>query len=273
MPGPGRRVANLFLLAALVGCVPSVAAPSSFELPNATPTSTPLPARSPAESGIASAAAIPSATLQPTPPATPDPSTLELEATSCDGGVVLGWSASVDPTFHHYSALRSPDREIAPDYPPIAPAVDWGDTYATDRFVSSAVDASIIPSETRWYYRVMAYDAEGAVVGASPVRTARLLEVDDLGDIEAATENGVTRLEWSAYGGFSGCFSSYRVLFGTGASPTTVLAVISDQGATTFQTDALHPGTTYVLRVQAVRATTLGSFVAGQTGVATYTVP
>jgi hypothetical protein len=266
-------VANLFLLAALVGCVPSVAAPSSFEPPNATPTSAALPVDSAAHGASASVAALPSASLQPTRSATPDPSTLELEATSCDGGVVLGWSPSVDPMFHHYSALRSPEREIAPDYPPIAPAVDWGDTYATDRFVTSAVDASIIPSETRWYYRVMAYDAEGGVVGASPVRTARLLEVDDLGDIGSTTEDGVTRLEWSAYGGFSGCFSSYRVLFGTGASPTTVLAVISDQAATAFETDALHPGTTYVLRVRAVRATTLGSFVAGQTDVATYTVP
>lgn len=229
----------------------------------------------PAESSAASVGVVasPSATIEPTPAATPDPTVLALDATSCDGGVVLDWSASVDPTFHHYSALRSPEREIAPDYPPIAPAVDWGDTYATDRFVTSAVDASIIPSETRWYYRVMAYDAEGAVVGASPVRTARLLEVDDLGQVEATTEEGVTRLEWSAYGGFSGCFSSYRVLFGTGVSPTTVLAVISDQGTTALETDALHPGTTYVLRVQAVRATTLGSFVAGQTAVATYTVP
>src|SRR5918994_6159795 len=110
MPGPGRRVANLFLLAALVGCVPSVAAPSSFEPPNATPTSTALPVDSAADSASASVAALPSASLQPTPSATPDPSTLELEATSCDGGVVLGWSPSVDPMFHHYSALRSPER-------------------------------------------------------------------------------------------------------------------------------------------------------------------
>ena len=275
MPGPGRRALPLAALAILVGCVPPVAEPSSFGPPGATPTSTPLAATTASASAEARPTTLPSstATTEPTQAPTPDPSLLELEATSCDGGVVLDWSASVDPTFHHYTALRSPEREIAPDYPPIAPAVDWGDTYATDRFVTSGVDASIIPSETRWFYRVMAYDAEGAVVGASPVRVARLAEVEDLGEVEATTEDGVTRLEWSPYGGFSGCFSSYRVLYGTGASPTTLLAVVSDRGATVLETDALHAGTPYVLRVQAVRATTLGSFVAGQTTVTPYTVP
>ena len=274
MPGP-RRALHLVALAILVGCVPAGAAPSSFGPPGVMATSTPTLTHRPSVSADGSATSLPtpSATVEPTPSATPDPSRLELDATSCDGGVVLDWSASVDPTFHHYTALRSPEREIAPDYPPIAPAVDWGDTYATDRFVTSAVDASIIPSETRWFYRVMAYDAEGAVVGASPVRMARLSEVDDLGEVEATTEDGVTRLEWSAYEGFSGCFSNYRVLYGTGTSPTTMLAVVSDQGSTALETDALHPGTAYVLRVQAVRATTLGSFVAGQTTVTPYTVP
>ena len=187
---------------------------------------------------------------------------------------MLEWSASVDPAFHHYTALRSPEREIEPFYPPIAPAVDWGDTYATDRFVTSGVDASIIPSDTRWFYRVMAYDADGAVIGASPVRSAQLHPVDDLGAVQAApADEGGTRLTWSAYDGFSRCFSSYRITFGIGGSPTTVLAVVSGQSTTELRTDALHPGTTYSLRVQAVRATTLGSFVVGESDVATYAMP
>ena len=78
-------------------------------------------------------------------------------------------------------AARHGDR---PDYPPVAPAVDWGDTYTTDRFVTTGVDASIIPSETVWYYRVMAYDARGRPVSASPVREARLQEPAGLGDLE-----------------------------------------------------------------------------------------
>ena len=210
----------------------------------------------------------------PAPTATPDSSLLELEATSCDGGVVLDWSASLDPSFHHYTGLRSPHRDIEPFYPPIAPAVDWGDTYATDRFVTSGVDASIIPSDTRWFYRVMAYDAGGAVIGASPVRSAQLHPTDDLGAVHVApTDDGGTRVSWNGYGGFSRCFSSYRITFGIGGSPTTVLAVVSDQSTTELLTDALHPDTTYTLRVEALRATTLGSFVVGASEVATYTVP
>jgi hypothetical protein len=38
-------------------------------------------------------------------------------------------------------------------------------------------------------------------------------------------------------------------------------------------TDALHPGTTYAIRVQAMRTTTLESFVVGQTAVITHTPP
>lgn len=209
----------------------------------------------------------------PTATATPDPSALELEVTSCKGGVVLEWSPSLHPDFHHYIALRSPEPEIATQYPPIAPAVDWGDTYATDRFVTSAVDASILPSTTRWNYRVMAYDAAGRVVGASPVRSGRLGQVDDLGDLVVSTAgDGTSLLRWEAFGGFSACFTAYRVLAGIGA-PTGVLSVVSDLGTTELRTDALHPGTTYAIRVQAVRDTTLGSFVVGQTTTLFYAVP
>ena len=68
------------------------------------------------------------------------------------------------------------------DYPPVAPAVDWGDTYTTDRFVTTAVDASILPSDTVWHYRVMAYDVRGRAIAASPVRDARLQDEADLGN-------------------------------------------------------------------------------------------
>ena len=268
MPEHGRRLLPLAVIAILAGCIPPVAEPSSFDVPDPTPTSSAA-----VSAATSSATVAPSTTAAPTPSPTPDPSVLELEATSCDGGVVLDWSPSTDSTFHHYTALRSPNRDIDPDYPPIAPAVDWGDTYATDRFVTTAVDASIIPSETRWFYRVMAYDVENAVIAASPVRGARLGDVDDLGGLEMSTEEGLTRVAWTAYGGFSGCFSAYRILYGTGTVPTAVLTVVSDQATTEFQTSALHSGTGYVLRVEAVRGTTLGSFVAGRSDVASYEVP
>ena len=65
-------------------------------------------------------------------------------------------------------------RRSRTDYPPIAPAVDWGETYATDPFVTSAIDASILPSSFTWHYRVMAYDILNDPVSASPVRVAHI---------------------------------------------------------------------------------------------------
>lgn len=265
MPGPSRCC--LLLLAALVsGCTGTGADPVASVSRTASLAPTPTAAATPTPTSA------PSGT--PAPTATADPATLDLVAISCEGGVVLNWSASTHPAFHHYTALRSPEREIEPDWPPIAPAVDWGHTYATDPFITSAVDASVIPSDTRWNYRVMAYDADGRVVSASPVRTAQLHELADLGSLRVDTvENGSTRLRWRAFAGLASCFSAYRVLYGVDAAPSTVLTVISAQDAESFETDALHPGTTYRLRVEAVRSTTLGTFIAGETKVSTYTVP
>jgi len=258
----GRSLSCLPLLALLMsGCaslaVPSLSASPSIAAVPATPVVTVAPT------------APPSATETAAPTDTPDPGVLELEAIGCEGGVVLDWSASTHPDFHHYIGLRSPNGEIDPAYPPIAPAVDWGDTYATDPFVTSAVDASVLPSAARWNYRVMAYDADGRVVSASPVRSARISEIIDLGALRVTpAEDDANRLDWQPYGGFSDCFSFYRVLSGA-----SVLTVISDQATASMETDALHPGTTYQLGVQVVRVTTLGSFVVGQTDAIIYTVP
>jgi hypothetical protein len=152
---PERRRASLLLVVALgAGC--TIGAPPESDPPEITPRPTPVP--TPRPSNVVE----PSPTAIPTPTATPDPTLLELQAVSCHGGVLLDWSASINPDFHHYIALRSPEREIPRNYPPVAPAVDWGDAYSTDRFVTVAVDASLIPSDERlWYYRVMAYNAAG----------------------------------------------------------------------------------------------------------------
>lgn len=268
---PERRRATLLAVLGLVaGC--TFAAPPESELPEITPRPTPLPTPPPSQVAEASPSDVPPPT--PTPLSTQDQAVLDLEAISCHGGVMLDWSPSMNADFHHYSALRSPAREIEPDYPPVAPAVDWGDTYTTDRFVTAAVDASIIPSDTLWYYRVMAYDSRNRVVAASPVRGARLRQPSGLGSLRVgARPDGVTRLSWRTYGGEARCFSAYRVLAGIGGGALDTLTVVSDQSADSLETDALHPGITYQLRVQAVRTTTLGSFVLGDTATVTFTAP
>lgn len=270
--GPvAERLRALSALASvlLAGCVVGVPATTSSPASEATATSIASGTPSPAPSATLPAASAGSAA----PSATPDEAHLDLAVTGCPGGIVLEWSPSTAPAFHHYTALRSPREDIETAYPPIAPAVDWGDTYATDRFVTSAVDASILPSNTRWNYRVMAYAVDGQVVSASNVESGRLTDVVDLGALHVSAADGRTRLEWEPFSGFSGCFSFYRIMFGTTGTPTTELSVVSELASGRLDTGALHSGATYQLQVDAVRVTTLGGFVAGQTEVATYTVP
>ncbi len=273
---PERLIACL-LLALLAGCTP-LSVPQSF-VPSVSPTARPT-------SSIATPSESPSGVPPPTPTpaATPSPSpsadehgleVLDLEVAGCPGGVALDWSPAIAADFHHYTALRSLADDVDTAYPPIAPAVDWGDSYVTDRFVTSAVDATLIPSEAIFSYRVMAYDSRDRAVAASPVRRARPSEAADLGelDIEPGAE-GAVRLEWSAFGGQTGCFSAYRVLIGPLSDrPERILTVISDQATTELETAGLHPGAGYVVQIEAVRTTTLGSFVVGRTEMASYTVP
>lgn len=274
-----RSVGSALLAIAVSACAISPPAdPSGDDL-------TPLPASTPSAGADASSSVVPS---EPTPAQTPLPtpiptiaasptpelSQMDLEAVGCPGGVALHWTPSLHPDFHHYVALRSPQLDIETPYPPIAPAVDWGDTYATDPFVTSAVDASILPSATLWYYRVMAYDIEGSVLGASPVRGARIGPVDVLAPVKQATaEDGRVRLTWGPYRDRSACFTAYRVLYGTGGTASTLLATVSDPTRTELLTDALAAGIAYTVRVEAVRVTTLGTFVTGRTEPATITLP
>ena len=263
---PERRASLVAVLCLVAGC--TIGTPRASVVPEITPRPTPLPTPRPSSSAEATSTPVPS----PTP--TPDPTLMDLEAVSCNGGVLLDWSASTNPDFHHYSALRSPDREIAPDYPPVAPAVDWGDTYTTDRFVTTAVDASILPSARLWYYRVMAYNAGGRAIAASTVRGARLLEPADLGSLEVrAGPDGVTRMSWTPYAGEERCFSAYRILAGSGGASLDTFTVVTNQAASSIETDALRPGVSYQFRVQAVRSTTLGSFVLGETEIVAFTAP
>jgi hypothetical protein len=266
----------LMLIALLAGCTFSV--PRDLSTDAATPVASPT-STEPATLVSAGASASPGpsasaglASAAPSTQASSDPFALSLDTTSCEGGVVLDWSASASPEFHHYSALRSPVRTIETAWPPIAPAVDWGDTYTTDPFVTSGADASLIPTDRIWFYRVVAYDAGNRVLGASPVVSGRMSPVADLGVTRASAADAGVRIDWEPYGGFSHCFSSYRVLYGTGVA-NTVLAVVSAQTTDSLVTRNLHAGTTYAIRVEAIRTTTLASFVVGSSQTVIYTVP
>ena len=264
------RTAAIGAAVLLTGCVfgPRLGG-SVASVPPATQTA-------PSSSAAASAPAPSVAgttTAAPTP--TPDPAVMDLVATTCPGGVVLEWTPSTHPNFHHYTGLRSLDEEIAPNYPPIAPAVDWGETYATDPFVTSAIDASILPSSFTWHYRVMAYDILNDPVSASPVRVAHIEARDSLGNPDVTDAgDGVTRIGWQELDpeAPAGCFSHYRVLFGVGP-PMSVLTEVSEREVVEVESDGLNAGTTYQLRIDAIRVTPLGSLVVGRSRTAFYTVP
>jgi hypothetical protein len=273
-----RSLGSALLAVAVSACAISPPAGTPGGEPTAPPPSTPSPEAEDSSRGASEPAPTPRSLPTPLPTIaaspTPDLGKMNLEAIGCPGGVVLHWTSSLHPEFHHYVALRSPEFEIQTPYPPIAPAVDWGDTYATDPFVTSAVDASILPSATIWYYRVMAYDVEGRVLGASPVRGARIGPVDLLGPVTlGAAEDGQAKLAWGPYRGRSACFTAYRVLYGTGGAASTLLATVSDPATSELVTGALAAGMTYTVRVEAVRVTTLGTFVTGRTETATITHP
>ena len=271
-----KRLISCVVATVLCGCI-------SQASPTVTPSPPVVETPAPSQSELASPSALPTespAPASPTPSDAPTPGpegleVLDLEVTGCPGGVALDWSPAAHPAFHHYTALRSLQPNLAPDYPPIAPAVDWGDSYGTDRFVTSAVDASLIPSEAFFFYRVMAYDDRNQAIAASVERRTRPTEVVDLGPLvlEAGAE-GATRIDWNLYGGLGRCFSAYRVLIGQdGNAPSATLTVISTQSLSETVTHGLQAGVTYAVRVDAVRTTTLGSFVVARTSTETYTVP
>ena len=267
------RPAFLLLVLALTAC--SIRPPPATERADErspTPVPTPTASRQPNPSTTARA------TPTPQPTATPDAGgleALELQVTGCPGGVALDWSPATGTDFHHYTALRSLADDVDPAYPPIAPAVDWGDTYVTDRFVTSAVDATLIPSEVSFSYRVMAYDARNRPLAASAVRRTRPTDVVDLGALVVeAGDEGISHIDWGLFGGLGRCFSAYRVLVGpAGGTPSETLTVISEQGTTEIETDALRSGVGYVVQVETVRSTTVGEFVVAHTAVVSYTAP
>jgi hypothetical protein len=270
-----RWAALLLVVGLTVACAPRTGAPP-------TPSPTEMATLRATEAPTASPTPI--STVAPTLAPTVRPSgalgTLNLRATSCPGGVVLEWSPLSDAQFHHYTVLRSVADEIAVEYPPLAPAVDWGETYATDPFVTAAVDASVVPGDTVWHYRAMAYDALDVAIAASEVQQALIGPHGSLGAVTVTdVGDGGTRLVWNGFVGWPGCFSWYAVVASrTDSTPDAIagtesISTISSRTTNELVTRALEGGATYFLRVQAIRATPMGEFVAAETSVATYTVP
>ncbi len=214
----------------------------------------------------------------PPPPPPPGPATLRLSLKGCDGGVVITWSKYKGGDFNHYTTLRNTTSNVPLAYPPQGGAVDFGGTYTTDVTALSAVDATGAPPTT-YYYRAMAFNAADQVVGASAIVSAAAMPMASLGSVGVAPDAGGTLITWNPYGGHPACFTWYKVVASTtNPNPSYLngdpyVYVGSGQGESGTVVTDLVSGQTYYIRVQAIRSTAIGLFVAGQTDVATYLVP
>jgi hypothetical protein len=255
---------------------------ASDEADHIVPVVTPLPTAAPTPA--------PDPTPPPPPPPPPPtptpppsgPATLSLSLKSCDGGVVIQWSKYTGAGFNHYTTLRNTTNNIPLAYPPQAGAVDFGGTYTTDFTKLSAVDATGTPFTT-YYYRAMAFDVNDQVIGASAVGSAQAKPTLAMGALGVAPDAGGTMFTWNPYTGPSGCFTYYKLVASpTNANPSYLngdpyLWAGSTQGDGSVVVPPGHPsfvsGQTYFIRIQVIRTTDLGAFVAAQTDVTTYLVP
>jgi hypothetical protein len=203
---------------------------------------------------------------------------MTLGLKSCDGGVVISWSKYKAGDFNHYTTLRNTVSNVPMAYPPQGGAVDFGGTYTTDVAALSAVDATGTPGVT-YYYRAMAFNAADGVIGATAVGSATALPVASLGTLTAAPDAGGTLFTWTPYAGNGACFTYYKLVASTTNPNPSYLNGDPYIWAGSAQTDGstvspdLVSGQTYFLRIQVIRTTSLGSFVAAQSPVTTYTVP
>lgn len=255
--------------------------PTPTAEPPATPSLAPVLAATPAPTSTPTPVPVP--TVMPTPPPAPTPvpsvGTMALTVGGCNGGVVLEWSKVADARFHHYTTLRSTSAELPAAYPPQAGAVEVAGTFTKDPTATSASDASA-PIGATVHYRTMALDAQNQVIAASPVRSAIAKPVAGLGALATSpAAPGKTTFAWAAYGGPGACFSYYKLVYSeTDPSPSYLTgsaawAAIADQGTTSVTIGEAVSGTTYHVRLQAIRATATGKMVVAHTDVLTWLAP
>lgn len=256
--------------------------PAATPTPTATATPSPSPTPGPTPASVATPAATPVPTLKPPPP-TPAPAppvgTMALAVSGCNGGVVLEWSKLLDARFHHYTTLRGASADIPAAYPPQGGAIEVAGTFIKDPAATSATDASA-PAGTTLHYRTIALDAGNVVIAASPVRAAVAKPVVGLGPLGATpADPGKTTFAWAPYPGPGACFTYYKLVYSeTDPSPSYLAgsatwAAVGDQATTSITIAEPIPGTTYRVRLQAIRATATGRILVAQTDVLTWVAP
>lgn len=258
---------------------PEAVGPTASEPPaTPRPTATPATARPTPEP-------TPGPTAKPTPKPTPDPTakptsdleSMSLTATACSGGVVLDWGAFGGGGFDHYLVLRSTSATIPAAYPPHAGTWAVAGTYTTKRTKTDGVDRTERGGATA-HYRAIAFGADDQALAASTVRTVKTTPVKRLGGLTVDSAGSSTTFNWSPFTGSATCYTSYKLVYSADDSTPSYLGGDAIAwGGTKQSVDSgsavgLSPGT-YWFRLQALRATSLGTFVVAQTSVVRHTVP
>jgi len=253
------------------------ASPTPSPTPTASPTPAPSPTPTPAPVVVPTPVPTPKPTPAPTPVPTPAMGSMALDLTSCNGGVVIGWSAASNPAVAKYRTLRSASSSIPVAYPPQGGAVEVG-TAKAPAGASSAFDSSSAPGVAS-YYRTLALDGNGAVIATSGVGSAARQAVHGLGPLVVGPDPGGARLTWAPFAGAGGGFTYYKLAYTLDGSPPSYpdgdpyLLASSDQAQATYVSADLVSGQTYAFRLQVIRATDTGAFLVAETDVASYTAP
>jgi hypothetical protein len=240
------------------------------------PSTTPAPAVTPAPT--TQPVPPPPPPPPPTPPPSSAPEAMSLSLKGCNGGVLIQWSKSHASDFNHYTTLRNTTANIPMAYPPQGGAVDFGGTYTTDRFTLSAADVTAAAGVT-YYYRTMAFNAGDGVIGASSVVSAVAQPVASLGSLNVAPDAGGTLFSWSPFPGNGACFTWYKLVASTtNPNPSylngdSYIWYSGSTGDTSAVVPDLVSGQTYYLKVEVIKSSGLGTFVAAQSNVVTYPVP
>jgi hypothetical protein len=202
---------------------------------------------------------------------------LTLDALGCAGKGLLSWSAIAGDAFDHYAVVRAPSSFAIPStMPPAAPAA-----VVTGSVTGNAGDTTFVDPGLElntWWYRAVAVDAKGRVIGATPAVKLVGMAVAGLGPFSATpSDAGAADVSWSTFDGPAACFSSYRVTWSAGSANPSILG--DHDGSTTVEamgaTGApIVPGSgTWHVRVEAVFVGYGTTVVVGRSDVVEVTIP
>ena len=240
--------------------------PDATPAPTLTPTPKPDPTRTPQPTPR------PTRTPEPTPKPTLKPVTLNLTAFACDGGVLLDWSPYGGDGFARSVVLRSSSESIPAAWPPSGGAIAVDSASTTNPAKTDGHHATPDGAATV-FYRALVLGGADQVLGFSPVRSVTTHGIEPLGPLAVTPGDTGTTFGWSAFGGPSDCFTTYKLVWSATSENPSYLGnydgaiPIAGQGTTETTTGTFASGTH--VRVQVIRLTGLGKFIVAETDVQT----